>query len=458
MTRPTGARGVRSTLRRSAAAVTSVALGAVACGFAALASPAAARSDDPTTPVEPGGVTMVQANIYTGLTVDKFQADVRTVLAQHPDFITYNEVMFRKDPVLAPAGYALYRSTKDRFTAETPVAWRTDRWTAIAHGTTMISDHRGKPPGRVVEIGRRDANWVTLRGVDGRVVSVVSVHTAPVDPHMPDLIRPSVTRLGALVDKLAPAGPVLVGGDFNVNYTSHRYPRDVLAAHSLVPTYDELGSHFPTGDHEGATIDYVFKRDDHGDLAASSQRAVELNSDHDAVVAGFAWQTDAPASTRTITNNPRGDVAAQRVALRSLARVVRTAQPGGTVDVATRSLDAVAVVRPLRRALARGVHVRVVTASSVPTLREERLQRVIAGAGDAQSWLRRCTGACLSSWRSAGLPSGLVMTSDPSGVWRTRADVDRALTWQMVESPTRLTISTGPGALADGAALFGAVG
>jgi len=460
MTRAWESTGTRSVLRRAAAAVTSLGLGAAACAFATLATPAAARADDtgPLTPpaAEPG-VTMVQANIYTGLSVDRFQADVRTVLAQHPDFITYNEVMFRKDPVLAPAGYGIYRSMTNRFTAETPVAWRADRWTPIDRGTTMISDWRGKPPGRVVEIGRRFANWVTLQGVDGRVVSVVAVHTAPVDRNMPDLIRPSVSRLGALVDSLAPAGPVLVGGDFNVHYTSRRYPRDILAAHALVPSYDALGSYFPTGDHEGATIDYLFKRDDRGDLAATGQRPVELNSDHDAVVADLAWQTDAPVSTRTVTNDPSGDLGTQRVALRSLAQAVRSAPPGGTIELATRSLDAVAVTRPLKRALARGVHVRIVTASKTLTLREARLQRTIAARADAGSWLHRCSGTCLESWRSAGVPPALVLVSDPSGAWQTRAQANRALTWNLVAAPTRVTISTGPDALAEGAGLFDAV-
>jgi len=445
-------------LRRGAAAATTLAVGAAACGLAALATaaPATAR-DDGTGTVTVPGVTMVQANIYTGLSVPQFQADVRTVVAQDPDFITYNEVMFRKDPILAPAGYSIYRSTTNRFTAETPVAWRSDRWTAIKQGTTMISNWRGKPPGRVVEIGRRFANWVTLQGVDGRVVSVVAVHTAPVDRHMPDLLRPSVTRLGALVDSLAPSGPVLVGGDFNVHYKSGRYPRDILAAHGLVPTYDALGSYFPTGDHEGMTIDYIFKRDDNADLAASAQRAVELNSDHDAVVADFTWQTDAPGSIRTITNNPRGDVATQRVALRNLAQVVRSAPAGGTVEVATRSLDAVALVRPLKRAVARGVHVRVVTASAAPTLRERRLQRTIAARGDVDSWMRTCASTCLTAWRTAHLPRGLVLVGDPSGTWETRADVNRALTWNLVAAPTRLTIRTGPDALAEASGMFDAV-
>ena len=85
---------------------------------------------DPMVP----DITMIQANIYTGLSVERFQADVRKVLAVQPDFVTYNEVPFRNDEVMAPEGYAIYRDMTDRFTAATPVAWREDRWTAIDQG------------------------------------------------------------------------------------------------------------------------------------------------------------------------------------------------------------------------------------------------------------------------------------------------------------------------------------
>ena len=293
--------GTRPTWRRalaSAVAVTALASGAVAIASA----PAQASAGSPSeTPVS--DITMIQANIYTGLTVPRFQADVRKVLALEPDFVTYNEVPFRSDSVIAPEGYDLYRDMTNRFTAATPVAWRADRWTAIDQGRFLISNWRGKPPGREVELGRRYANWVTLQGTDGRVLSVVSVHVAPVVRGMPDLLRRSVARLGLLVDQLAPTGPVLVGGDFNVHFKSGRYPRDLLDAHSLVPTYDTMGAYFPTGDHHGATIDYVFDRGTDV-LAPDSQCPVELRSDHDAVVVGLSWVSD-PESW-VVANNPAG--------------------------------------------------------------------------------------------------------------------------------------------------------
>ena len=39
-----------------------------------------------------------------------FQADAATVIANQPDFVTYNEVPYRYDVFLAPPGYALWRT------------------------------------------------------------------------------------------------------------------------------------------------------------------------------------------------------------------------------------------------------------------------------------------------------------------------------------------------------------
>ena len=94
----------------------------------------------------------------------RFQADVRKVLALEPDFVTYNEVPFRNDAVIAPDGLRPLPRHDRPVHRRTPVAWRADRWTAIDQGTFLISNWRGKPPGREVELGRRYANWVTLPG------------------------------------------------------------------------------------------------------------------------------------------------------------------------------------------------------------------------------------------------------------------------------------------------------
>ncbi|WP_243058003.1 endonuclease/exonuclease/phosphatase family protein [Nocardioides sp. SR21] len=416
-----------------------------------------------SVPSDPGGVPptsdirMVQANIYTGLSTERFQADVKKVLAVQPDFVTYNEVPFRNDAVMAPDGYGIYRDMTDRFTAATPVAWREDRWTPIGQGSWMISNWRGKPPGKVVELGRRWANWVTFQGVDGRVLSVVSVHVAPVTKGMPDLLRKSMNRLEKLVAQLAPSGPVLVGGDFNVAYTGPRYPRDILTRSGLIPTYDNLASHFSTGDHHGYTIDYVFgTRAD--ELPPVNHYPIELKSDHDAVVAEFTWTVDAPSETTIVSNNPAGTRPERRAALTSLLTGIQAVEPGATIALATTSLEAPAVARQLILALGRGVHVRVVAASAQPTSAEKRLTKAIAGSGDALSSVRRCNAACQGAWTGAGLPRTLMMVSDASGEWVTRYDVARKLGKALVSSPTRVTVRVGQYALEDGQRMLESLG
>lgn len=443
---------------------TAVAVLAAVAGLALAPVPAGANDRaDASVPQDPGGVPptsdvrMVQANIYTGLSSERFQADVRKVLAVQPDFVTYNEVPFRNDLVMAPTGYDIYRDMTDRFTAATPVAWREDRWTPIDQGSWMLSNWRGKPPGKVVELGRRWANWVTFQGVDGRVVSVVSVHLAPVTRGMPDLLRKSMNRLEKLVARLAPTGPVLVGGDFNVAYTGPRYPRDILTRTGLIPTYDNLASHFATGDHHGYTIDYVFgTRAD--ELPPVNHYPIELKSDHDAVVAEFTWTVDAPADTTIVSNNPTGTRPERRAALTSLLAGIQAAQPGAQVALATTGLATPAVARQLSLALARGVHVRLVAASPQPTSAEKRLTKAITESGDALSSVRRCNATCRSQWTSAGLPQTLMMVSDTDGTWTTRYDVARKLGKALVSKPTRVTVRIGSFALEDGQRLLASLG
>ena len=69
--------------------------------------------------------------------------------------------------------------TPGEYTGATPVAWRTDRWTAINQGTTTVTYKEGKLPGQKVHWGIRYANWVVLQGIDGHVVSVISAHLPP---------------------------------------------------------------------------------------------------------------------------------------------------------------------------------------------------------------------------------------------------------------------------------------
>jgi endonuclease/exonuclease/phosphatase (EEP) superfamily protein YafD len=432
----------------------------VAVGLLVVAAPATADGEDRAPsraePV-PGGVRLVQANIYTGLTVERFQQDVATVLAQQPDLVTYNEVPFRSDAVMAPPGYSIWRDMRNRFTAATPVAWRSDRYTAIDQGVFRISNWRGKPPGREIELGRRFANWVTLRDTDGRTLSVVSIHIAPTTKGMPDLLRRSVTRLGVLTERLSPFGPVLVGGDFNVHYTSGRYPRDLLTSPGLVPTFDTLGGYFPTGDHFGATIDYVFNRGAE-QLVASQHFPVELRSDHDAVVADLTWVTDLPTDTTVVRSDPAGGPAERRAVLARMSAGIRAAAPGATVRLVTSRADLFSLRSRLRAAAVRGVAVQVSVTSPTFSDPERRLVRQLRASGQASSWARRCRDACAQQWAGSGAPRSLMLVSDVSGAWTTRYDTGRALTRAVVQRPTKLVVSSGPTALRQADVLVRRVG
>ena len=418
---------------------------------AGAALPAQASEEPP-----PSDITMVQANIYSGLSTERFRSDVREVLSAQPDFVTYNEVPLRQDAVIAPAGYAVHRSMKNRYTAATAVAWREDRWTSVARGTQRISNYRKIPPGRKVRLGLRFVNWVTLRSDDGRRLSVVSAHLPPPVRGMPDLLRPSVTRLNKVVAELAPLGPVLVGGDFNVHYRSSRYPRDLFDASGLVPTFDTLQSYFPTGDHRGATIDYVFNRGAE-QLLADRHHPIELYSDHDAVVAGLSWQVDAPAETQRLVSDPGGDEEARMRTVRALADIVAATGSGSEVEVVTSGFTVRPVFRALKGAARRGVEVRLTTRSSRLTFRERRLGRVLETVGVPGSSVRRCADDCLTSWRESGMAPGFVLVRDAKGRPTVRVDVNRTLSSSMVERTSRMVVRTGELGLQRGEQLLGSV-
>ncbi len=400
----------------------------------------------------PSDISLVQANIYTGLSVPKFQADVKKVLSLGSDFITYNEAHGRTDAVMAPAGYDIYRDMTNRYTKETPVVWRTDRWTAIDQGSWMISDWRGVPPGKQVELGRRHANWVTLSGVDGRQVSVVSVHVAPEARGMPDLLRPSFKRLGLLVDQLATRGQVFIGGDLNIHYPGAKFPRDILADHLIVPTYQALGGYFPTGDHRGATIDYVMGRGN-GQLITEQQYPVELNSDHDAVYGGYKWLTDTTSDVREVVSDPTGPTSAQRAAVSTLATAVRRAKPGAALRIATATIDSPQLAGDLRAAVARGVRVQLIKVGGGLTKRERTLERLVRADGDNSSWMWRCVRSCRATWRNHHL-GALMMVSDTQGTWRTRLSSNRRLTGALITQATRITVTNGQFGLDEGRRIF----
>ncbi len=442
-------RRVGTSLARSLAAA---GLGAVLALTAvvppASSTVAAARTNNQVPPAE--GLRMVHANIKTGMTQARFNADLGRVYAAEPDVISFNEVHLKRDAQLTPAGsgYQLWRDNANRYRGETPVAWRTDRWSPISQGNRMLSNWRGVPPGKKVELGRRFANWVTLTSVDGRTLSVVSVHLAPATKGMPDLRRPAVERLVGLVDELAVHGPVLVGGDFNVHYRSRIYPQDLFEAGQMIPTYETLGTTFPTGDHFGATIDYIFNRGE-GQLLATAHRAVELKSDHDLVVADFAWQVDAPATTSTVTNDPSGTFAERRRSARALVTAIDAVPAGGQIQAFAADLRHEGLQRALRDAATRGVAVRYLTRSGTLTPRESGLLRHIARLPrHLGSTVVACERACRVQWRQSGLARGVVLVAPaPQEAPILRLDVSRNLNARLVSSTSSVVSYTGQFAL-----------
>ena len=227
-------------------------------------------------------VTMVQANILSRMADSTFSADLARATVSQPDFVTLNEAV-RPDPLLEIDGYDHYRGYDSRWTMETTVMWRTDRWSPVSTGTRYLHRRGGL-------WGTRAVNWVVLEEEQtGRTVSVVSAHPSPDGPSSHGLLPVYMAGLSALVRELSVNGPVFVGGDLNAHYTSGRFPRPALTAAGLTPTYDVYGMPIGgTGDHGGATIDYLLYQPAAG-VTATSQSKVELASDHDAVVGTFTW-------------------------------------------------------------------------------------------------------------------------------------------------------------------------
>ena len=105
-----------------------------------------------------------------------------------------------------------------------------------------MSYRLGKEPGQHLHWGIRYANWVTLQGIDGHVVSVIAVHLTPETEITTGLQEVGVINLGILANQLAAAGPVLMAGDMNFHYGPLQYPRDLLASYGFTSTYDVTGT------------------------------------------------------------------------------------------------------------------------------------------------------------------------------------------------------------------------
>ncbi|WP_307854034.1 NlpC/P60 family protein [Nocardioides palaemonis] len=243
-------------------------------------------------------VTLAQANIKGSLPAAAHTADLATVVAPRPDFVTLNETYFRTDAQLRPDGYSSYRADAPFDARETPVLWRTDAWQLLDSGTELMHD-------RAVKWGTRYANWVTLTSTQGETtVSLVSVHASPGGPGRDGLLREYVTRLDALIASLRATGPVLVGGDLNTPYPTSGFLRDWLDGSGATSTFDALGEPtggWATGDG-GGTIDYILTA---GHVQPISQATADLaHSDHRLLTATLKFSDADPGSGSTNCPTP----------------------------------------------------------------------------------------------------------------------------------------------------------
>jgi len=393
----------------------------------------------------PGVVRITEANLLSGQPVADFQADVATVLSNQPDFIAYNEVPYRYDSVLAPPGYAIWR-TPGQYTGETPVAWRTDRWTAINQGTITVSYKLGKLPGQKVHWGVRYANWVTLQGIDGHVISVISAHLAPDTEITHGLQEVGINNIGLLANQLAAFGPVLMAGDMNFHYGPLQYPRDLLASYGFTSTYDVAGTHFATGDHRGATIDYIFLKQA-SQFSVLGQYNQELNSDHDAVTADLAF-TDAPLSVPvsfspgTYKNTPEGTRGARRAVLDLMVKAVDNTPTGAAIHLTTAKLGDKPLYRALRAAIEREVHVQVVTRRNNPSQQELNLMNVLGDKVWKKSWAVGCDEDCRAIESRGNLPQTRLLISQSGLTKALRIDADQPLVFSAAKELTTAQVWT----------------
>ncbi len=251
----------------------------------------------------PDVIRLVQANLFTGMSVGEFSADMRAIVGKAPDFITMNEVYRRTPGQITPAGYSSFRGTEDRDATEVAVAWRSDTWSLVARGSVLTAETD-------LKWARRYLSWVTVRDDDGRTVSVVSTHalTNPYSKPRRKVAAKYVASMNTLVTSLANYGAVIVAGDVNVHY-----PRDKRERHDFTPyagfkasglhsTFQILGTDFATGDR-GGMVQWIFTRKP-GPLTVLRHDAFNLNSDHHAVWADFRIGDDLSAF-------PAGRVTAQ---------------------------------------------------------------------------------------------------------------------------------------------------
>lgn len=436
---------------RILSAVAGASVLALSAALAPGASASAARN--PTGPPAPSseGFRIIQANLDSPNSIGKFRADFAAVVAQQPDFMTLNEVGRRSDTDLAVPGYAMWR-TAGKYPGETPVLWRTDRWTMVDQGTAPILQKHGVPKHKKVELGLRYANWATLVSSDGRTLSIVSVHFTPPIKEWGDLLPRELGHLNDLTSSLATRGPVLIGGDLNVNYVGKSYPRPLMEQYNLVPSYDLFGARVPTGNKYGASIDYVLVNQTNAQLTPVSQFGTELYSDHDALTVDWRFNTAAPdpaalpaSSARfepgRVVNRPHQGKQKRRAVMKLVNRAINKVPTGAAVHLATGNISDGALTRALLRAQQRGVYVQVLLRDRGINSQEASLRTALGHQMAGRTWFTGCNTAVCKQIAERMAPTTLLV-SQSGQTPAVKATVNRAMGSYAVRKHTRAVLST----------------
>jgi hypothetical protein len=243
------------------------------------------------------------------------------------------------------------------------------------------------------------------------------------------------------VGQLSANGPVLVGGDFNRHYKSSEYPRTLLDQARLNAVYDLSGRYAPTGDHRGATIDYVMVRPAEV-FGVVSQRTRELHSDHDAVVVELSLpeqtvgESVVSFSAGTTVNDPASVLQRGRsTVVRSILTVLKNVPEGRELRVQTSALEVRRVAAKLLAAARRGVSVQVVTGTTESTTPERWLTKQLAEIPG--SYVRHRPEAF-----DPATPSSVLLASQAGITPWTSLALDRELSRSLVSQRTVLRLET----------------
>lgn len=448
-TSPAARRLRRPRLRALAVAVAALAIGPATLTAPVVGSLAAASATTAPSSQHTGDVgdtlRVVHANIRNGMEPYKAAADFRTVAAQTPDVYTFNEVAGRGDASLTLPGYEMFR-VPGTYTGANVVGWRADRWTKIHSGVAVISEAVGICCGQKHDPGIRRATWVTLRSIAGRQISVVSTHFAQRASNTEGLLAVSVQNLGELTASLRKYGPVVVGGDLNMQYGGARYERDLMAEHNLVPTFETLGNSFPTHDG-GGHIDYVVLRQEY-ELSVERHFPVELNSDHKALVADltFLRPSDAPAWTPsqavyrpTTIRNVTDPNRVREALIISVDRV----PPGAAIHLATSRIADGELKRALARAHLRGVYVQLIVHGRYKATRQEwALRRLLGTDTTRRTFAARCNSDCPAILADHGMRITSLQLSKAGRSAGVRIDSNRAASWAARKPRANAVVTT----------------